>query len=58
MKLGLEVGLGPGHIVLDGYPAPPLKKGATALSFRPVCLSVCGRVPTLLHGPGCNLGEW
>jgi len=24
----------------------------------PVCLSVRGRVPTLLHGPGCNLGEW
>ena len=27
-----------------------------------VCLSVCvsvrGRMPTLLHGPGCNLGEW
>ena len=28
-----------------------------------VCLSVClsavrGRISTLLHGPGCNLGEW
>ena len=23
MKLGMEVGLGPGHIVLDGDPAPP-----------------------------------
>ena len=23
-----------------------------------VCLSVRGRIPTLLHGPGCNLGEW
>ena len=23
-----------------------------------VCLSVRGRTPTLLHGPGCNLGEW
>ena len=22
-----------------------------------VCLSVRGRMPTLLHGPGCNLGE-
>ena len=22
-----------------------------------VCLSVCGRMPTLLHGPGCNLGQ-
>jgi len=23
MKLGMKVGLGPGHIVLDGDPAPP-----------------------------------
>ena len=23
MPLGVEVGLGPGHIVLDAYPAPP-----------------------------------
>ena len=21
-------------------------------------VSVRGRIPTLLHGPGCNLGEW
>jgi len=23
-----------------------------------VCVSVRGRMPTLLYGPGCNLGEW
>ena len=23
-----------------------------------VCLSVRRRIPTLLHGPGCNLAEW
>jgi len=23
-----------------------------------LCLSVRGRMPTLLHGPGCNLAEW
>ena len=23
-----------------------------------VCVSVRRRIPTLLHGPGCNLGEW
>jgi len=23
-----------------------------------VCLSLRGRMPTLLRGPGCNLGEW
>jgi len=27
MKLGLQVGIGPGHIVLDGDPVPPLPKG-------------------------------
>jgi len=26
IRLGTEVGLGPGHIVLDGNPAPPTKK--------------------------------
>jgi len=33
MPLGMEVGLGPGHIVLHGDPAPPLKKGSTAPKF-------------------------
>ena len=23
-----------------------------------LCASVPRRMPTLLHGPGCNLGEW
>jgi len=23
-----------------------------------VCLTARGRRPTVLHGPGCNLGEW
>ena len=27
MKLGMEVGLGPGHIVLDGDPGLPPPKG-------------------------------
>jgi len=27
MKLGMQAGLGPGHIVLDGDPAPPPPKG-------------------------------
>jgi len=33
MKLGMQVGLGPGYIVLDGDPAPPLQRG-TAPNFR------------------------
>jgi len=32
MKLGVQVGLGPGHIVLDGDPAP--------LKFRPMFIIV------------------
>ena len=33
MKLGMQVGLGPGHIVLDGDPAPPPPKGGGAPQF-------------------------
>jgi len=34
MKVGMEVGLGPGHIVLDGDPAPPCqKKGHSSPQF-------------------------
>jgi len=38
MSLGMEVGLGPGHIVLDGDPAPTPQKGGTAPppNFRPM----------------------
>ena len=36
MKLGTKVGLGPGHIVLDGDPALPPQKGAEPLNFRPM----------------------
>ena len=34
MKLGMQVGLGPGHIVLHGHPAPPPPKGGPNL--RPI----------------------
>ena len=33
MKLGMQIGLGPGHIVLDRDPAPP--KGAQPPIFGP-----------------------
>ena len=39
MPLGKKIGLGPGHIVLDGDPAPP--KRGTIPNFRPV--SVVGK---------------
>jgi len=35
MKLGVQVGLGPGHIVLDGDPVPPSQRD-TAPNFRPI----------------------
>jgi len=35
MKLGMEADLGPGHIVLDGDPAPVPKRG-TAPNFLPI----------------------
>jgi len=37
MKLGVQVGLGPGHIVLGGDP-PPLPKGAQPPIFGPCLL--------------------
>ena len=34
MPLGMELGLGPGHIVLDWDPATLLRKGRTAPNFQ------------------------
>jgi len=36
MKLSKQVGLGPGHIVLDGNPAPLPKRGRSPSNFRPM----------------------
>jgi len=44
MSLGTEVDLGPGHIVLDGDPAPTLRKGYSTPSFRPMSI-----VATVAH---------
>ena len=38
MKLGMQVGLSPGHIVLDGDPAPPPPKGHSPPIFGPYLL--------------------
>ena len=50
MKLGVEVGLGPGRIVLDGDPAPPpQKKGTQPPNFTAHVYygqtAVCIRIP-------------
>ena len=49
MALGMELGLGPSHIVLDGDPGPP-KKG-TAPNFRPMSI-----VAKRLDGSRCHFG--
>jgi len=42
MKLGMQVGLGPGDIVLDGNPAPPPLKGHSPSIFGPYLLQSNG----------------
>ena len=41
MKLGMQVGLGPGHNVLDGDPAPPPQKGWSPQFSVHIC---CGQM--------------
>ena len=41
-KLGTQVGLGPGYIVLDGDPAPPPPKGHSPPIFGPYLLRLNG----------------
>jgi len=49
MKLGMQVGLSPGHIVLDGDPAPPPPKGHSPHNFWPISVTV-----KWLHGSRCH----
>ena len=42
MPLGMEVGLNPGHFVLDGDPAPPPRGGGRAPNFRPMSIGPNG----------------
>jgi len=52
MKLGMEAVLGPGHIVLDGNPAPP--KGHSPSIFGHVC---CGQTAAWIKMPlGTEIG--
>jgi len=46
--LGMEVDLGPGHIVLDGDPAPLQKGHSSPLSFWPMSI-----VATVAHVSYC-----
>ena len=55
MRLGTEVGLGPGDIVLDGDPAPPLQIGHSSPHFSThVC---CGQTVGWIRMPlGTEVG--
>ena len=53
----MEVGLGPGDIVLDGDQAPLPKKGAQhPTTFRPTALSRIPAGPHFTQRPCCRLG--
>jgi len=49
MALGMEVGLGPGHIVLDGDPAPVPKRGQSFPNFRSIFY--CGQTAGCIKMP-------
>ena len=55
MKLGTQVGLDPGHIVLGGDPAPPPLKGHSPPQFSAhIC---CGQMAAWIKMPlGMELG--
>jgi len=50
MKLGVQVGLGPGHIVLDGDPGPPSPKWGTAL-LQFLAYICCGQMARWMKMP-------
>jgi len=54
MKLGMQVGLGPGHIVSDWDPAPPPQRGHAPQFSAHIC---CGQMtPWIKMSLGMELG--
>ena len=54
MKLGLQVGVGPGHIALDGDTALIPPKEHSPANFRPIC---CGQMAGWINMPlGMEVG--
>jgi len=57
MKLGTEVGLGPGHMMLDDDPAPPvIKEHSPQFSAHVCCGQTAGWIKTPL-GTQVGLGS-
>jgi len=54
MPLGMDVGLGRGHIVLDGDPAPPIKGAQPFQLLAHVC---CGQRAGWIKMPGLGPGD-
>jgi len=52
MKLGTEVGLGPGDILLDGDLSPPQKKGGV----QPLLFGLLSVMAKRLDRSRCNVG--
>ena len=48
MKVGMQVGLGPGHIVFDGDPAPPPPKVHSPQFLAYIC---CGQMAEWIKMP-------
>ena len=56
MKLGVQVGLGPGHIALDGEAATPHPRGHSSCPhFRPIS-SCCGQMAGWMKIFGMKVG--
>jgi len=54
MKLGMQVGLGPSHILLDGDPSPPPTKGHSPQFLTHIC---CGQMVGWIKMPlGLEVG--
>ena len=63
MKLGTEVDLGPGHIMLDGDPVPPEKGHSPHFSAHAYCEQTAGWIKMPLStkvglGPGHIVLNW
>ena len=56
MPLGMEVGIGPGHIVLDGDPAPP-KRGIVPQYSAHICFGQTAVWIKIALGTEVGLGQ-
>jgi len=58
MPLGMEVGLGPDHIVLDGDPAPPEDGHSPQFSVGVYCGQIVARLSYCWALVSIKRGDW